>query len=150
MARVNPLLGSEYHYDTESGTFVSSRHMRIAEIIQDYNPELSLMWIPPANRTDEDTKPYVVVHTQSDGQQYPVFYLTEDELDHRVLGRIFAADMKKHNPNNVMAEIEAYENAQKILEAKEYEDKMAEKADFAKSLLKSNLHTYRHGGKVYS
>src|SRR5690606_41549331 len=102
----------------------------IAEIIQDYNPELSLMWIPPANRTDEDTKPYVVVHTQADGQQYPIFYLTEDELDHRVLGRIFAADMKKHNPNNVMAEIEAYENAQKILEAKEYEDKMAEKADF--------------------
>lgn len=147
---LNPLLGTEYHYDTESGTFVSAKQMRIAEILHDYNPELSLMWIPPAQRSHEDIKPYVVVHTKADGSQYPVFYLSEDELDHRVLGRIFANDMKNHDgADSMMREIEAYENAKKIVEAKELEDKKAEKLDFAKSLIKSHLHTFRHGGKVY-
>lgn len=146
---VNPLLGNRFQYDSGSGSFVSAQHQRIAEILKDYNPELSLMWIPPANRGAGDTKPYVVVHKQSDGNTYPVFYLDESELDHRVLARIFAADMKRNNANP-LADLEAAEAAQKILEAKEYEDAKAEKFDFAEHVLKSKLHSYRHNGKVYT
>ena len=145
----HPLLGNNYHYDTESGSFVSDKHMRVAEILHDYNPELSLMWIPPASRSAEDTKPYVVVHTQKDGSQYPVFYLSEDELDHRVLARIFAADMKNHRPDDVLVELDAMEAAKEMMQAKEHEDELAEQREFALSLLRTPLHTYRHKGKVY-
>lgn len=145
----NSLLGTEYRFDKESGYILHAQHQRIAEIIHDYNPELELVWIPPDRRDAEDTKPFAVIHRQRDGQQYPVFFIAEDEMDHRVLGRIFAADMRKHNPNNVIREIEAYENAQRILEAKAYEEKKAEALDLAKHVLKSKLHKYRHDGKVF-
>lgn len=146
---INPILGNNYRYDPNSGSFVHAKHQRIAEIIHDYNPELELAWIPPANRTAEDTKPFMVIHNQSDGQRYPVFSLSEDELDERVLARLFYADMKKHKADTVMTAIEAAEAAEAIYKAKEHEDEMAEARDLATHILKSPLHTYRHGGKVY-
>lgn len=146
---INPLLGSNYRFDSDSGNIVSAQHQRIAEIIHDYNPELELMWIPPGKRDAQDTKPFVVVHRQKDGNVYPIFYVGEHEMDHRVLARIFAADMSRNDPNKILTEIEANEAAQEILKAKKYEDEMAEKRDFAKHLLQTNKNYYRHNGKVY-
>lgn len=146
---INPILGSNYRYDPGSGSFVHAKHQRIAEIIHDYNPDLELAWIPPAQRTVEDTKPFMVIHNQADGKRYPVFSLSEDELDERVLARLFFSDMRKHRPNDVMTAIEAAEAAEAIYRAKEHEDEMAEARDLAIHVLKSPLHKYKHGGKVF-
>ena len=145
----NSLLGSEYRFDKESGYILHAQHQRIAEIIKDYNPELELVWIPPDRRDPEDVKPFAVVHNQKDGSQYPVMFLSEDEMDHRVLKRIFLSDMTKARPQDVMNEIEAEEAAKRIMAAKEQEDIAAEKRDFAMSLLRSNKNWYHHNGKVY-
>lgn len=137
-------------YDLENGYAINEKHRRIAEIIHDYSHELELQWIPHSDRGPEDLKPYCVVHRQADGQVYPVMYLSESEMDHRVLKRLFLADMSKARPQDVMNEIEAEEAAKEILKAKELEDKKAEARDFSLSLLKTNKNYYRHGGKVYS
>lgn len=148
---MNPLLaGTNYRFDADSGRIVSAVHQRIAEVIHDYNPELSLMWIPPDQRTTEDSLPFAVVHTRENGIQYPLFYLKEDEVDERVLTRIFYMDMSKSSPANMLTMLNAQEAAQKIMEAKEREERIGEQREFAKTLLKSPLHTFKHKGKKYS
>lgn len=145
----NPFaLGTNYRF-TDDGHIVSAKHQRIAEIIQDYNPELSLMWIPPDKRSEEDAKPFAVVHTKSDGSQYALFYLREEDLNEDVLAAIFYMDMSKHSPRSLELELEAQERARQIYEAKEREERMGEKREFAKFMLKTPLHTFKHNGKKY-
>lgn len=146
---MNPLLGSSYRFDAQSGRIVNANHQRIAEIIHDYNPDLELAWIPPENRTAEDSLPFAVIHNQMDGQRYVVFYLSEADLDHRVLARIFSSDMRKNDPKAVINEIEMNEAAERILDSKKSEEAHQERLEFGKALLTSPKHTYRHKGKVY-
>lgn len=143
------MLGTDYRFDQKAGRVLSAKHQRIAEIIHDYNPELELAWIPPENRSASDTKPFAVIHNQSDGQRYLVMTLREDEVDHRLLARIFSADMRRHNPKNVISEIEFNERAKRLYEAKKIEDEKQEKLDLAFHILKSKKHSYKHGGRVY-
>lgn len=141
-------LKTDYHFDPDAGMVLSVKHQRIAQVIHDYNPELRLVWIPPSERSVEDVNPFAVVHDRPNGYSYPIMFLSEDEMDHRVLARIFEADMARQG-NNPLAKIEANNAAKTILEAKEREDRQAEKKDIAVHILKSKLHKYRHGGKTY-
>ena len=146
----NPLIRSDYYYDTEAGYFVSEKHRRVAEIVRDYNPELTLMWVPHANRTAEDVdKPYVVVHTHQNGNQYPVFYCDEADMDEpeRVLIRLFAGDRSKQL--NILDMIEIKEQAEAILKEKEWEEKRAEAREELTTIMNSPLHTFKHNGKKF-
>jgi hypothetical protein len=150
---VNPLLGLSHRFDTETNSFVNTKHQQLAEVLQDYNPELALMWVPPKDREaadDTDRKPYAILHTRLDGNQYIVMYLSEIEMENtqNVLARIFAADMSKHD--NQLAIIEAAEAARNLLAAKADMDLREEQADMARSMLKSPLHTYKLNGKKLS
>jgi hypothetical protein len=151
---MNPFgeLKTDYHFDVDSGTIVSEKHRRIAEIIHDYNRELSLLWIPPSQRGVEDTEPpFVIVHTRADGSQYPVMWIPEEQMDEPqvVLGRLFAGDMAKGDKDRVATAIEAAERADEIYRAKIEQEKWEEKMDFMSFALNTPLHTFKHDGKVY-
>lgn len=126
---------------TESGHFVSMEHSRIAEIINDYNPDLYLLFIPPARREAGD-KPYAVMHQPEGKAPYIVAYY--DDCDERILEHIFMNDTTRHD---IMARLEAQELAQQLVEAKRRQEIAEANADMAKSMWRSPLHTYRHNGK---
>lgn len=144
-------LKTDYHFDTEAGVIVSEKHRRIAEIIHDYNPELSLMWIPPSKRSAEDGDPFLIVHTRMDGSQYPVMWIPEEQMDNPpvVLGRLFAGDMSKGDKDRVQMAMEAAEMAEQVYKAKIDQERWDSKMDFVTFALKTPLHKFKHNGKEY-
>lgn len=124
---------------TQDGHFVSEIHMRVAEVLRDYDRNLEIEWIPDAARTDPRDKPFRVVHTDPrSGYRYVVCYA--DELDGRLLERIIAMDSAKKG--NVLSEIDARNAAVKLLAKKEADEQRAEAHDMAAHALKSHLNTY--------
>lgn len=135
-------------FDPDTERFVSEKHKNIATIIHDYNPELQLVWIPPENRTEQEEReyPFAVVHTPAVGPNYIVMLLRENEVDQRVLERLFLADQSKNDPKS---QVMASNAAAKLVEEYEHAQRMEELAEFHAALIKSPKHTYRHNGRVY-
>jgi hypothetical protein len=129
---------------TESGHWVSNEFAQIAEIINDYDEHLRLVWIPPEHRTD-NTPPYAIVETNGVGEEKVVFTIKEEELNHSVLTRLFRGDTHK---NDVLANIEADDIARKALELKDQLEKSEERKDFIAAVAKSPLHSFKHNGRI--
>lgn len=129
----NEMLGSLGYIATEDGRFVSSDHMRIAEIIQDYNPDLALGWIPPEMRRSEDKKPWAVF-------ERGVLVATFEECDERILEHLWLHDNAKHN---VLARLDAHNKAVEAINLKRQIEESEVRQDLVASVLKSPLHRYR-------
>lgn len=121
-------------FDPESGRALSVEHQRIAEIIHDYEPTLSLAWVPPENRALNEQYPFAVIHSPEDAPAYIVMRLRENEVDHRVLARLWGADSKN---GNVLTNIEAEEAARKAVELKAREDEIEEAREMAAWMVKA-------------
>ena len=130
----------------DDGHFVSEKVARISEIIKDFNPYLQLQWIPPENRVENDsTPPFAIMDTTPGIEPYVIFTIQEDELDERVLARLFRGDTSN---NDVLAKIEAEEKAAEVLRLKEKMDAAEERQDFLRSVVGSGRHYYRHNGRI--
>lgn len=136
-------LNMDVFVPAEDGSFVSETHARIAEIIAEYDPTLSLAWIPPANREPGD-KPFAVVHRPVGLPEYVVCYA--DTCDERLLARVFSMDNAR---SDVLSDMEASNAAVEALRLKKQMEEMEEAADLSKSILTSKKHTYKHDGIVY-
>lgn len=145
MTSAHALLGSNYRFDGSSGEFVNTSHARVAEIINDYDPTLSLAWIPKANRGPEDVLPYALIHSPVGGQEYVMTTLREDQIDN-LLERVLRMDMANTNP---LADIEAHNSALELINAKKHEDEAAERAELTASIIRSPKNTYKHNGVKY-
>lgn len=145
----HPLLGETYQYHKDYGGFINAKHERIARIISEYDPELELGWIPPANRDGNDTQPYCIIHNHPNGTRQVISYWREDQVDERILEWIFENDFKKHSPNEVWDRMKASELAKALLAKKKIEDETLEEIEFANYLAKTPLHTVKHGGRKY-
>ena len=129
---------------TEDGRFVSERHAHIDEIINDYDPNLRLAWIPPENRDpNSDDPPFAIIDTRTNE---PIMFAREDEVDERLLARLWRGDNTKHN---VLRDIEAQEAAQKALALKERMDREEEAKDFLEWYARSPW-TFTHNGKRFN
>lgn len=127
----------------QDGEALPAKYQRIAEIIRDYNPNLELAWIPPGQRTAFDKEPFAIFHNNP---RYLVGTFSEVQMDHRIIAHLFKID---NAHRNVLSDLEAEEAAMRALHYKEMMDEFEEKEDFAKSLIKTRKHAYRHNGKVY-
>jgi len=116
--------------------------------VNDYNPELQVVWIPPENRTTPEDKkhPFAIMHCPPDREPYIVMLVEENEMDQRVLERLFLADQSK---NDVGARLNAANTAAKLMQEYERAARQEELDDFHTFLLKNPKHTIKHGGKVY-
>ena len=127
---------------TDAGA-LPAKYERIAEIINDYDPNLELRWIPPADRTVLDREPFAIWNTQFD---YLVGTFREDEMDHRIIAHLFSIN----NANgSVLDRLEREEAARQALALKEQMDQQEEERAFMKSVIKSNKSVYRHNGVEY-
>lgn len=129
----------------EDGHWINEKFARISEIIHDFDHRLQLVWIEPENRTAFDTKPYGVLHTADNGAQKMVMFIKEEDLDERVLEKLFLGDTERHD---VIARIEAQELAATVMRNKEKMEKAEERREFIASVVRSPKHTFKHNGRV--
>ena len=122
---------------------LSVKHERIAEIIQDWDPNLELCYIPPEARSVFDKHPFGVRHVQG---HYMVLTVPEREVDERLIAKLIKMDTRR---NDVLGQMEADEAALRLVMLKEKMEAQAEVREFAQTVLKSPKHVYRHEGKVY-
>jgi hypothetical protein len=124
---------------TNTGEWVDENYERLARIIKDYDSELELRWIPPANRTRNDKKPYVIVDTRSNR---PVLYASELDNPTDILVSLVSSDNAQ---GDVVDRLEANELAIKLQQEKAWQDKLDENRDKANFLLNTPLHYARMG-----
>lgn len=136
-------LGVDIYVPAEDGTFVSQEHMYIAEIINDYDPTLSLAWIP-SDKREPGEQPFAVVARPANGLEYIVFYA--DQCDHRILDRLWSMDSQKHN---VLTDLDVNNAGLEALKLKREMEQMAESHELSASILKSPKSVYKHDGVTY-
>jgi hypothetical protein len=139
-------------WDSSQGAFISSAHQRLAEILADYNPHFSLVWIPPKDRSAEDTKPFAILDSSPGRAAYIVRYLSDSEMKDpaTVLAWVFEGDLSKHKPVDVLQRMELREQARQLLELKEQEDRLAEEQDKLDFIARTPLNKFKIGDTVYS
>lgn len=141
------MMETDIYVATPDGHFVSSAHTRIAEIIQDYEPTLSLVWIPIDQRSEEDRgREFAVVHSPDGQRPYTVFHCSAEEVDHRLLARLFQGDTAK---KNVLGWLDSIEEAKAIIKAKQEADLAEERQEIVRSIIKSPKSVYKHNGVKY-
>lgn len=138
-------------WNSDLGEFVSDKHAHLAGILQDYKPTLSLVYIPKKDRTATDTKPWAILDSPANMPQHIIRYLSDAEMEkpQEVLSWIFEGDLDKHRPGDVFAKMEAKRMAQELLDLKKQEEDLADFHDKIEFAAKTNLHTWKHDGKVY-
>lgn len=125
------------------GMMLSAEHVRINEIIQDYDPTLSLVWIPPNMRSHDDREPFAVRCDPPDAPAYIVFRLAENAVDHRVLARLFAGDNAKNS--DILTVIENEEAARRLLDMKKEMDRQEEAKELAAWAIKARPGSKHNG-----
>lgn len=138
--------GTVYIPRDDGAGVVDENFARLAEIIENYDPNLELRWIPPEHRDEKDVAPWMVVECRN-GAEYPVLragpYVTAEEI----LAKVFNSD----NANsNVLDELEAHNRAIEAFEQKRLLEKLEEAHDEAKFLKHTHLNTVRMNGKIFN
>lgn len=147
--------GAAKVYDSRTRDFISSKHMHFAEILHDYNPTLSLEFVPSLERTEEDTKPFRIVENPTDDRPRQIVrYLSEREMDNpqEILLWIWEGDFRKHSPDAIFNRLEARRIANELLKEKNLEDERAERVDLLTELARGGRHGksfFRHNGKTF-
>lgn len=141
-------------WDSSTGAFLSEKHQRLAEILHDYNPHYSLIWIPPKDRSATDTKPYAILDSSPASAPYIMRYLSEVEMMNpgEVLAWIFDGDLSKKRPIDVLRKIENRENAEELMKLRQKEEELEDMSELAGFMMtggRNKLNTYRHNGKVF-
>lgn len=131
----------------EDGSFVNERVGRIAELLQDYDKNIEVRWIPPAQRGNNEPA-FAIVNSTPNQQEYVMFYVQdENEFDGSVIERVFQMDAAKHG--NILSKVDAHNLAIRATLAKKKQEELDEAHDLATSILRSKKHTYRHNGMTF-
>jgi hypothetical protein len=139
-------------WNSEAGAFISSKHQHLAEILHDYNPYFSLVWIPPKDRDATDTKPFAILNSSPGRQPAIIRYLSEREMDDpaAILAWVFEGDTVRHGTGNVFANLEKKRAAQELLDMKKREDELEDIIEFGSYVFSDRSPNFMsHGGQVY-
>jgi len=137
----SPLLNSDFNVDSRTGHFISEQHRLVAQLVQDYNPNLRVTWIPHGDRTAADKgKEFCIIHTMPDGSEYVVMYVAETHMDNRVLGRLYDMDSSHTDHEKRLHFLDMVAEAAKL---RAEMNRREEAMDTVASVLKSPKHTYK-------
>lgn len=141
-------LEAAYILDSEVGHFVSEDHRRVAEIINEWDPTVELLWIPVDQRAHNEEFPFALRHSPPDRPPYIIRKLRESEVNANLIAWLWSNDMGR-DPHAVQQRIDALYNAQEALKLKKQMERREADNDLALSILKGK-NWYRHNGVVYS
>lgn len=137
------ILGASHVVDSNSGEFVNLTFVTIARMLHEWDPTISVVWIPPAQRDDNDVYPYAIVHSPVGKEPYIILHLQEEEMTADLIPRLWTMREQTNDLHKTMAMKE--EAARRIQQAETDEIKGAER-DRHKFMLQSPLHTINMGG----
>lgn len=122
------LFGSATVYDSELGEFVSDDHVRLARVINDYKPTLSLVYVPRKDRNASDTKPWAILERDERFGEHIIRYLSDDEMKrpNEVLAWVFAGDQDKQGREEIMRRFDLEITAKQALEMQRDLDERAD------------------------
>lgn len=135
------------YFPSNDGTFISEKQRRINEILQDYDPQLQLQWIPPGRRNDKD-EPFRVVCYPKNGHPYLV--CTALEADERLLATIFTSDQKRRS-EGLLQWLDNYNGAKKLYNEKVNQERRQEQHEMAQAVIRNNKSSYmiyNHRGEL--
>lgn len=147
-------LGDRQVWSSERNEFVSEKMMTLATVLHDYNPNLSLTYIPRQDRDETDSKPYAIVEQQPGRPPQIIRYLSEREIQNtpEVLAWVFEGDLTKQRPGDLLSKIELREKAEELLRLKQREEELEDIQDHAQFMFtggRNKLHTFKHNGQTY-
>lgn len=138
------LLANSHVYDPASGEWINEKFQRIAELIHELSPELSLVWIPPSERADTDLEPYAIAHSPLGRETYIIQYIKEEELDERIIENLITS-----SSDTLLERLHKMDIIREKMRQDEARERLEQSADIARSMWKSPLHTYRINGREY-
>lgn len=122
---------------TESGHWVNEKYAQLAEIVRDYNSNLSFCWIPPEHRSEDDKRPYAIV---DDRIHRVILYADETATPEAILSTLFQADAEKQGGHNaILAKMDADNAAAEAFRLKKQMEDMEEARDRALFMMGSPL-----------
>ena len=131
-------------------------HIRFAQILQDFKPTYSLVYIPVKDRStpEEQQKPWAIIDKPENMQEHVVRFLSEEEMKepHKIIAWLFDGDVVRHGADNILRRIEAEENAKKLLELKRREDELEDRIEFGAFIAtggRDKKHTFTHNGRKF-
>lgn len=128
---------------TGDGQFISEKQRRISEILIAYYQYLELQWIPP-NERGPDEYAFRVLDT-TPGRR-PSIVTFSKECDERLLAQVIRAD---NTNGNVMSIMDAHNASVELYNHKKNQEELAERHEFAYSVLRNKKIHYRHNGIDY-
>jgi hypothetical protein len=118
---------------TDTGYWVSEHYERLARVVQDYDPQFELFWIPPEHRiTEEERKNCYAIVEHSPLGDVIAFHASELDTPESILERLFLSD-NKHG--NVLERIDAHNAAIRAMEMKQRLDEAEERKEKAAWLI---------------
>lgn len=134
--------------DQESGQWVNEKYQHIAEIINDWDSRLRLLWVPENLRNPRDEYPYAVGFFENEfSEPHIILFVKEEELDARIIAKLFDMRDAAKDPQ---ARLDNLQRAEAIIREKANMEWREEQMEMAKTLIKSPLHRYRmRKGQVY-
>jgi hypothetical protein len=138
-------------WNSDLNEFVDSKHEHLAEVLRDYKPSLSLVYIPKQERDETDTKPWAILDSPDNMPAHIIRYLSDSEMENpaAILAWIFEGDLTKHRPDDVFARMEAKRVAEELLNYKKQEEELAETMDLIEFAARTNKNTWKHNGRTY-
>ena len=138
-------------YNSDLGEFISEAHSHLAQVLNDYKPTLSLVYIPVKDREADDTKPWAILDSPANMAPHIIRYMTDAEMQKpaEILAWIFEGDLDKHRPDDVFARMEAKRAAEELMNLKKQEEELADHYDLIEFAARTNKNTWKHNGKTY-
>ena len=139
-------------WDSESGAFINQKHQTLAQVLHDYNPYFSLVWIPPKDRDETDTKPFAILDRSPNQHPYIIRYLSALEMENPadVLAWVFEGDLTKNRPSDVFSRMEARRVADELLVLKKREDELEDILEFGEYVFGGRSPNFmKHNGQTY-
>lgn len=122
------------------GHFISQRISQLVRALQDYCPEIEVLWVPPAERMKGEAA-FKIMHKPGNREPYCITTVkTEDDFDERLLKKIIAGDQRSGEVR--YTDFEAWETAQKLAEKQVWEDSLEEAHDLAAALIRTDKSNY--------
>lgn len=126
-------------------TVQSELHRHIAEIINDWDPTVFLVWIPPEQRNMDEEFPFGLLHIPENAPQYIIRKLRPEEVNETLLTWLWSNDLAR---TDVFGTLQAQEKAREALALKRRLEEKEARDDLATSILQGK-HWYKHDGVVY-
>lgn len=126
---------STHVWDSTRNEYISSDHLRFAQLLNEYDPKFSLEYVPANERlsaaVEEQAKPFrIVERTAAHGRQV-VRYLSEADMNRpeEVLAWVWEGDLAKHRATDVLDKIALKERAERMLKLAKQRDEAEERQE---------------------